>query len=136
MTWLRDTLAAHELVLALLHGQAFFALGFAPKREAGRRGTRALAISEKRWGPHSEHLLEDLREEFGLTYLFIGHDLSVVRHICHRVAVMYLGKIVEIGDCDAIFSDPRHPYTRRLLDAVPVADPRRRRERPPRGRSR
>ena len=68
-------------------------------------------------------LLEDLRSEFGLTYLFIGHDLSVVRHICHRVAVMYLGKLVEIGDCDAIFSDPRHPYTKALLDAVPVPDP-------------
>ncbi len=68
-------------------------------------------------------LLEDLRQEFGLTYLFIGHDLSVVRHMCQRVAVMYLGKIVEIGDCDAIFADPRHPYTRALLDAVPVPDP-------------
>ena len=75
-------------------------------------------------------LLEDLREEFGLTYLFIGHDLSVVRHICHRVAVMYLGKIVEIGDCDAIFSDPRHPYTRALLDAVPVPDPEIEQKRP------
>lgn len=75
-------------------------------------------------------LLEDLREEFGLTYLFIGHDLSVVRHICHRVAVMYLGKIVEIGDCDAIFSDPRHPYTKALLDAVPVPDPEVEKERP------
>lgn len=75
-------------------------------------------------------LLEDLREEFGLTYLFIGHDLSVVRHICHRVAVMYLGKIVEIGDCDAIFSDPQHPYTKALLDAVPVPDPAIEKERP------
>lgn len=75
-------------------------------------------------------LLEDLREEFNLTYLFIGHDLSVVRHICHRVAVMYLGKIVEIGDCDPIFSDPRHPYTKALLDAVPVPDPATEAERP------
>ncbi len=68
-------------------------------------------------------LLEDLRQEFGLTYLFIGHDLSVVRHMCQRVAVMYLGKIVEIGDCSAIFSNPKHPYTQALLDAVPVPDP-------------
>ncbi|MGH6959692.1 MAG: ABC transporter ATP-binding protein [Dongiaceae bacterium] len=68
-------------------------------------------------------LLEDLREEFGLTYLFIGHDLSVVRHICQRVAVMYLGRIVEIADCDTLFEDPRHPYTRALLASVTVPDP-------------
>ncbi len=74
-------------------------------------------------------LLEDLREEFGLTYLFIGHDLSVVRHLCHRVAVMYLGKLVEVGDCDAIFQDAKHPYTQALLMAVPVPDPEKERAR-------
>jgi oligopeptide transport system ATP-binding protein len=68
-------------------------------------------------------LLEDLRDQFGLTYLFIGHDLSVVRHICQRVAVMYLGRIVEIADCDTLFDDARHPYTRALLASVPVPDP-------------
>lgn len=69
------------------------------------------------------NLLEDLRDEFGLTYLFISHDLSVVRHICHRVAVMYLGKMVELADCDELFDNPIHPYTRALLDAIPIPDP-------------
>ena len=69
------------------------------------------------------NLLEDLRERFGLTYLFIAHDLSVVRHLCQRVAVMYLGRVVELADCDELFDNPMHPYTRALLAAVPVPDP-------------
>ena len=69
------------------------------------------------------NLLEDLRNEFNLTYLFIAHDLSVVRHISNRVAVMYLGNLVELADGDELFDNPKHPYTRALLDAVPIPDP-------------
>ena len=65
----------------------------------------------------------DLQQQLKLTYLFIAHDLRLVEHICSRVAVMYLGRIVEIGSATAIFSSPQHPYTRALLSAVPVTDP-------------
>ncbi|MDH3734787.1 MAG: ABC transporter ATP-binding protein [Gemmatimonadota bacterium] len=77
------------------------------------------------------NLLQDLADELGLTYLFIAHDLTMVRHISDRVAVMYLGRIVELGTRDDVFERPLHPYTRALLDAVPIPDPTAEARRPP-----
>jgi oligopeptide/dipeptide ABC transporter ATP-binding protein len=75
------------------------------------------------------NLLDDLQNELGLTYLFVAHDLSVVRHVSDRVAVMYLGKLMEISPADALYAKPIHPYSSALLEAIPIPDPRRNRER-------
>lgn len=72
------------------------------------------------------NLMEELKQEFNLTYLFVSHDLSVIRHICDRVVVMYVGKVVETADVNTLFSEPKHPYTEALLSAVPIFNPRHR----------
>jgi peptide/nickel transport system ATP-binding protein len=78
------------------------------------------------------NLLEDLKSRLNLSYLFIAHDLAVVRHISDRVAVMYLGRVAEVADRDQLYADPKHPYTKALLDAAPIPDPRVERARAPR----
>ncbi len=75
------------------------------------------------------NLLDDLQDELGLTYVIIAHDLSVIRHVSDRIAVMYLGKIVELTDRTSLYERPLHPYTKALLSAVPVPDPKRRAQR-------
>jgi len=75
------------------------------------------------------NLMKDLQKEFGLTYLFISHDLSVVKHICDRVAAMYLGKVVEMAETEELFNNPVHPYTKALISAIPIPDPTIKRER-------
>ena len=97
------------------------ALGLEPKLIIADEAVSALDVSIQ---AQVINLMMGLQEEFGLSYLFISHDMEVVERVSHRVAVMYLGEIVELGMRDQVFEDPRHPYTKKLMAAVPVADPK------------
>ncbi|MDA8575362.1 ATP-binding cassette domain-containing protein, partial [Alphaproteobacteria bacterium] len=100
------------------------ALGLNPKLIIADEAVSALDVSIQ---AQVVNLMMELQEEFGLSYLFISHDMAVVERVSHRVAVMYLGEIVEIGPRQAVFENPQHAYTKKLMSAVPIADPSRRR---------
>lgn len=100
------------------------ALALKPKLIIADESVSALDVSVQ---ARVLELLKELQREFGIAYLFISHDMAVVENISDRVAVMYLGQILEMGTRDQVFSNPSHPYTRRLIEAVPVPDPARRR---------
>jgi peptide/nickel transport system ATP-binding protein len=104
------------------------ALGVEPRLIVADESVSALDVSVK---AQIVNLMLDLQARMGLAYLFISHDMAVVERVSHRVAVMYLGEIVEIGTREAIFENPQHPYTQRLLAAVPIADPARRQQKRP-----
>jgi peptide/nickel transport system ATP-binding protein len=100
------------------------ALSLSPRIIVADESVSALDVSVQ---AHVLDLLQELQAEMGISYLFISHDMAVVERISHRVAVMYLGQIVEMGTRAQLFEDPRHAYTRKLLAAVPIPDPARRR---------
>ena len=99
------------------------ALGLNPRMIVADEAVSALDVTIK---AQVINLMMELQDEFGIAFLFISHDMAVVERVSHRVAVMYLGQIVELGSRQAVFENPLHPYTRKLIAAVPVADPRNR----------